>query len=169
MMGEDRTGAAWICWGRPKRKKVGIRRPSEKGSEPVQKHLRLSGETAPLRLCCVHSDGRWVVGRVETAVLGGGSCERRGQDTFTTLDRKPVSCSLAPSLLLSTLESESAQIVKVFLRPVFNVYFSVVNFWLSSHIWLFRLVSSQLIGSESRSDPARCSPQQHVILSVRVA
>ncbi|TNN52245.1 hypothetical protein EYF80_037549 [Liparis tanakae] len=28
---------------------------------------------------------------------------------------------------------------------VFNVYFSVVNFWLSSHIWLFRLVSSQLI------------------------
>ncbi|TNN74347.1 O-acetyl-ADP-ribose deacetylase MACROD2 [Liparis tanakae] len=25
---------------------------------------------------------------------------------------------------------------------VFNVYFSVVKFWLSSHIWLFRLVSS---------------------------
>ncbi|TNN82795.1 hypothetical protein EYF80_007036 [Liparis tanakae] len=28
---------------------------------------------------------------------------------------------------------------------VFNVYFSVVKFCLSSHIWLFRLVSSQLI------------------------
>ncbi|TNN64806.1 hypothetical protein EYF80_025001 [Liparis tanakae] len=52
---------------------------------------------------------------------------------------------------------------------VFNVYFSVVNFSLSSHIWLFRLVSSQLIGSASRSDPARCSPQQHVTLSLRVA
>ncbi|TNN81419.1 hypothetical protein EYF80_008475 [Liparis tanakae] len=52
---------------------------------------------------------------------------------------------------------------------VFNVYFSVVKFWLSSHIWLFRLVSSQLIGSASRSDPARCSPQQRVILSLRVA
>ncbi|TNN83258.1 hypothetical protein EYF80_006239 [Liparis tanakae] len=51
---------------------------------------------------------------------------------------------------------------------VFNVYFSVVNFWLSSHIWLFRLVSSQLIGSASRSDPARCSPQHHVTLSLRV-
>ncbi|TNN77816.1 hypothetical protein EYF80_011873 [Liparis tanakae] len=51
---------------------------------------------------------------------------------------------------------------------VFNVYFSVVNFWLSSHIWLFRLVSSQLIGSAPRSDPARCSPQQHVTLSLRV-
>ncbi|TNN62578.1 hypothetical protein EYF80_027177 [Liparis tanakae] len=48
------------------------------------------------------------------------------------------------------------------ILKVFNVYFSVVNFWLSSHIWLFRLVSSQLIGSASRSDPARCSPQQHV-------
>ncbi|TNN86388.1 hypothetical protein EYF80_003473 [Liparis tanakae] len=46
-------------------------------------------------------------------------------------------------------------------QTVFNVYFSVVNLWLSSHIWLFRLVSSQLIGSASRSDPARCSPQQH--------
>ncbi|TNN80747.1 hypothetical protein EYF80_008981 [Liparis tanakae] len=54
------------------------------------------------------------------------------------------------------------------LGTVFNVYFSVVNFWLSSHIWLFRLVSSQLMGSASRSDPARCSPQQHVILSLRV-
>ncbi|TNN58004.1 Tripeptidyl-peptidase 2 [Liparis tanakae] len=31
------------------------------------------------------------------------------------------------------------------LENVFNVYFSVVNSWLSSHIWLFRLVSSQLI------------------------
>ncbi|TNN57917.1 hypothetical protein EYF80_031833 [Liparis tanakae] len=51
---------------------------------------------------------------------------------------------------------------------VFNVYFSVVNSWLSSHIWLFRLVSSQLIGSASRSDPAWCSPQQHVTLSLRV-
>ncbi|TNN84799.1 hypothetical protein EYF80_004844 [Liparis tanakae] len=30
-------------------------------------------------------------------------------------------------------------------QRVFNVYFSVVSFWLSNHIWLFRLVSSQLI------------------------
>ncbi|TNN78856.1 hypothetical protein EYF80_011026 [Liparis tanakae] len=44
------------------------------------------------------------------------------------------------------------------------------------HIWLFRLVSSQLIearclgsGSEPRSAAARCSPQRHVILSLRVA
>ncbi|TNN87835.1 hypothetical protein EYF80_001799 [Liparis tanakae] len=43
---------------------------------------------------------------------------------------------------------------------VFNVYFSVVSFWLSSHIWLFRLVSSQLIDAAlpaarigSRSEP----------------
>ncbi|TNN79835.1 hypothetical protein EYF80_009872 [Liparis tanakae] len=61
-------------------------------------------------------------------------------------------------------------------NSVFNVYFSVVNLWLSSHIWLFRLVSSQLIearclgsGSEPRSAAARCSPQQHVTLSLRVA
>ncbi|TNN87577.1 hypothetical protein EYF80_002294 [Liparis tanakae] len=54
-------------------------------------------------------------------------------------------------------------------QTVFNVYFSVVNLWLSSHIWLFRLVSSRLgSGSASRSDPARCSPQRHVTLSVRV-
>ncbi|TNN61740.1 hypothetical protein EYF80_028039 [Liparis tanakae] len=33
---------------------------------------------------------------------------------------------------------------------VFNVYFSVVNLWLSSHIWLFRLVSSQLIEARCR-------------------
>ncbi|TNN62628.1 hypothetical protein EYF80_027146 [Liparis tanakae] len=33
---------------------------------------------------------------------------------------------------------------------VFNVYFSVVKFWLSSHIWLFRLVSSQLIDASCR-------------------
>ncbi|TNN77166.1 hypothetical protein EYF80_012635 [Liparis tanakae] len=36
---------------------------------------------------------------------------------------------------------------------VFNVYFSVVKFWLSSHIWLFRLVSAQLI---SQLIDARC-------------
>ncbi|TNN47190.1 hypothetical protein EYF80_042615 [Liparis tanakae] len=59
---------------------------------------------------------------------------------------------------------------------VFNVYFSVVNLWLSSHIWLFRLVSSQLnearclgSGSAPPSAAARCSPQQHVTLSLRVA
>lgn len=40
-------------------------------------------------LCFLVFGGRWVVGHVETAVLGGGSCERRGQDTFTKLDRKP--------------------------------------------------------------------------------
>ncbi|TNN58855.1 hypothetical protein EYF80_030928 [Liparis tanakae] len=58
-------------------------------------------------------------------------------------------------------------------RQVFNVYFSVVNLWLSSHIWLFRLVSSQLIEARCRQRASisrgRCSPQQHVTLSLRVA
>ncbi|TNN34362.1 hypothetical protein EYF80_055475 [Liparis tanakae] len=40
-----------------------------------------------------------------------------------------------------------------FLLQIFNVYFSVVKFRLSSHIWLFRLVSSQLI---SQLIDARC-------------
>ncbi|TNN33763.1 Kalirin [Liparis tanakae] len=42
-------------------------------------------------------------------------------------------------------------------EKVFNVYFSVVNLWLSSHIWLFRLVSSAArlgSGSEPRSAAA---------------
>ncbi|TNN61672.1 ADAMTS-like protein 3 [Liparis tanakae] len=43
---------------------------------------------------------------------------------------------------------------------VFNVYFSVVNVWLSSHIWLFRLVISQLIYARCRQSawqPQRAS------------
>ncbi|TNN48005.1 5-hydroxytryptamine receptor 1B [Liparis tanakae] len=73
-----------------------------------------------------------------------------------------------PTNLLILSLAVSDFLVGLLLMPVFNVYFSVVNFWLSSHIWLFRLVSSQLIGSVSHSDPARCSPEQHVILSLRV-
>ncbi|TNN69411.1 hypothetical protein EYF80_020412 [Liparis tanakae] len=41
---------------------------------------------------------------------------------------------------------------------VFNVYFSVVNLWLSSHIWLFRLVISQL-------SEARCLVQPRPVFS----
>ncbi|TNN41621.1 hypothetical protein EYF80_048214 [Liparis tanakae] len=59
---------------------------------------------------------------------------------------------------------------------VFNVYFSVVSFWLSNHIWLFRLVSSQLISQliDARCrqrvwQPQRAVQPRHVILSVRVA
>ncbi|TNN73985.1 hypothetical protein EYF80_015806 [Liparis tanakae] len=57
---------------------------------------------------------------------------------------------------------------------VFNVYFSVVNLWLEPYMALpaSELTadrSSQLIGSDPRSAAARCSPQQHVTLSLRVA
>ncbi|TNN59070.1 hypothetical protein EYF80_030704 [Liparis tanakae] len=57
---------------------------------------------------------------------------------------------------------------------VFNVYFSVVNSWLSSHIWLFRLVSAQLIeqlidASSASRQPQRAVQPRHVTLSVRVA
>ncbi|TNN84409.1 hypothetical protein EYF80_005402 [Liparis tanakae] len=56
---------------------------------------------------------------------------------------------------------------------VFNVYFSVVKFWLSSHICLFRLVSSQLIDASCRQRVSAAAASlvqpRHVILSVRVA
>ncbi|TNN52706.1 hypothetical protein EYF80_037086 [Liparis tanakae] len=59
---------------------------------------------------------------------------------------------------------------------VFNVYFSVVKSWLSRHIWLFRLVSSQLIEQlidapcrQRAWQPQRAVQPRHVILSVRVA
>ncbi|TNN74886.1 hypothetical protein EYF80_014986 [Liparis tanakae] len=63
------------------------------------------------------------------------------------------------------------------LLKVFNVYFSVVKFWLSSHIWLFRLVSSQLISQlidascrqHASAAAASLVQPRHVILSVRVA
>ncbi|TNN83289.1 hypothetical protein EYF80_006270 [Liparis tanakae] len=64
----------------------------------------------------------------------------------------------------------------VYRRGVFNVYFSVVKFWLSSHIWLFRLVSSQLISQlidarcrQRAWQPQRAVQPRHVTLSVRVA
>ncbi|TNN47155.1 Popeye domain-containing protein 2 [Liparis tanakae] len=63
-------------------------------------------------------------------------------------------------------------IAGAFDNKVFNVYFSVVNSWLSSHIWLFRLVIEQLIDASCRQrawQPQRAVQPRHVILSVRVA
>ncbi|TNN58859.1 hypothetical protein EYF80_030932 [Liparis tanakae] len=70
----------------------------------------------------------------------------------------------------TSTESSTSQRSKGFdgtglcMMLVFNVYFSVANSWLSSHIWLFRLVRAQLIeqlidaaaGSASRK-PQRAS------------
>ncbi|TNN61870.1 hypothetical protein EYF80_027886 [Liparis tanakae] len=75
------------------------------------------------------------------------------------------------------LESVKAAPRRSSIIKVFNVYFSVVKFWLSSHIWLFLLVSSQLISQlidascRQRVSAAAASLVQprRVILSVRVA
>ncbi|TNN23502.1 Sodium- and chloride-dependent betaine transporter [Liparis tanakae] len=70
-------------------------------------------------------------------------------DMFPTVMRRPGRRELL--LLLFCLTCFFSQLIMV--TEVFNVYFSVVNFWLSSHIWLFRLVPSQLI---SQLIDARC-------------
>ncbi|TNN50881.1 hypothetical protein EYF80_038905 [Liparis tanakae] len=60
---------------------------------------------------------------------------------FTDLDQRLTKCSLrcfAEIKMFSTLFQAMGQLVKDL--KVFNV-------WLSSHIWLFRLVSSQLIAA----------------------
>ncbi|TNN66198.1 hypothetical protein EYF80_023537 [Liparis tanakae] len=55
----------------------------------------------------------------------------------------------------SAVNKAVSVVLQAVLGPVFNVYFSVVNFWLSSHIWQFRLVSSQLIEARCRQPPLR--------------
>ncbi|TNN68337.1 Centrosomal protein [Liparis tanakae] len=95
-----------------------------------------------------------------------------------------VLLSLAVAHLLSPVDCATLHKLHFSAKPmganqhnhkVFNVYFSVVNSWLSSHIWLFRLVSSQLISQlidascRQRAWQPQRAVQPRLILSVRVA
>ncbi|TNN58520.1 hypothetical protein EYF80_031242 [Liparis tanakae] len=71
--------------------------------------------------------------KVELAGLRG---VRAGKHQWRTHHNAAQQSSSRPALQESHLQGS---------EQVFNVYFSVVNSWLSSHIWLFRLVSAQLI------------------------
>ncbi|TNN71290.1 hypothetical protein EYF80_018492 [Liparis tanakae] len=101
----------------------------------------------------------WAQTRLQNILLGPQHAGEANQHCIIEMEHRAAlflsQCKLTACCSLHSGEAE-----------VFNVYFSVVNFWLSSHIWLFRLVSSQLIGSASRSDPARWSCFRHHLASV---
>ncbi|TNN64307.1 Leucine-rich PPR motif-containing protein, mitochondrial [Liparis tanakae] len=69
----------------------------------------------------------------------------KAESVWTKMQEENVIPRERTLVMLADILKNNGQVVPFEVPEVFNVYFSVVKSWLSSHIWLFRLVSSQLI------------------------
>ncbi|TNN67604.1 hypothetical protein EYF80_022173 [Liparis tanakae] len=159
-----------------------LNRQSGGGGEPLQSTSEIIVQQNPPLSTAYHT----------ITVVKGPQIQDRVLNGFCQIDIFAASAVLRIILgLFATFPQHAAalnitmftsSLLFALLRPadeaarVFNVYFSVVKFWLSSHIWLFRLMISQLISQlidascrQRAWQPQRAVQPRHVILSLRVA